>query len=155
MIAIPSGGRHTLTTHPPAQALCAVPPCLPTPPKLSPNPTKKPTQTLPPPTVAAVHEGAVLPRTVLRSPIGGALLTAAARRVLERELESKGSRLMARHMFRWDGGAGLGPRVQGTARTPTAITARHPTPSTPPAPQWRAPSPPPPQARAHPRLCAV
>ncbi|GBF95097.1 hypothetical protein Rsub_07681 [Raphidocelis subcapitata] len=53
-----------------------------------------------PPRVAAVHEGAVQPKSVFRSAIGGALLSRAMQSVLARELEGKGSRLMARHMFR-------------------------------------------------------
>lgn len=51
-------------------------------------------------TVAAVHEGFVLNKSVARSALGGALLTRCMQKVLEKELEAKGSKLMARHMFR-------------------------------------------------------
>jgi len=53
-----------------------------------------------PHTVAAVHEGAVLPKSVVRSALGGALLSRCMQRALERELDTKGSKLMARHMFK-------------------------------------------------------
>jgi hypothetical protein len=54
--------------------------------------------------VAAVHEGYVLNKSVARSPIGGALLTAATLKVLQREAEAKGTKVMARHMFKRAGG---------------------------------------------------
>jgi actin-like protein 6A len=50
--------------------------------------------------VAAVHEGFVLNKSVARTALGGALLTKCMQKVLEKELESKGSKLMARHMFK-------------------------------------------------------
>lgn len=51
-------------------------------------------------TVAAVHEGYVLNKSVSRTALGGALLTRCMQKVLDKELEAKGSKLMARHMFK-------------------------------------------------------
>ncbi|KAI8471791.1 MAG: actin-related protein Arp4 [Monoraphidium minutum] len=51
-------------------------------------------------TVAAVYEGFVLNKSVTRSALGGALMTRCMQKVLEAELEAKGSKLMARHMFK-------------------------------------------------------
>jgi hypothetical protein len=57
-----------------------------------------------PSAVAAVHEGYVLNKSVARSAIGGALLTAATLKVLQREAEAKGTKVLARHMFKRVGG---------------------------------------------------
>lgn len=42
----------------------------------------------------------MLPKTVSRTALGGAVLTRCTQALIERELAEKGARLMARHMFR-------------------------------------------------------
>ena len=65
--------------------------------------------------VAAVHEGYALTKSVARSPAGGALLTALTRRLLETEAAAKGvKQLLARHQVA-AGAAGGGKKGGGGA----------------------------------------